>query len=65
MCILVMFGNEFCIKVYNMGGEELFCFGIGFLGKFLYFIKVILYNNEFFVFDVDKKNNCCMVSVFD
>lgn len=51
--------------MFNISGEEFFCFGISFLGKLLYFLKVVVFNNEFFVLDVDKKNNCCMVSVFD
>lgn len=64
-CTPVMPGNEPCIKVYNTGGEELLCFGTGLSGKLLHPTKAILHNNEFFVSDVDKKNNRCMVSVFD
>ena len=64
-CTPVMPGCEPCIKVFNTSGEELLCFGTSLSGKLLHPIKAVLHNNEYFVSDVDKKNNRCMVSVFD
>ena len=64
-CTPVMPGYDPCIKVFNTSGEELLCFGTGLSGKLLDPAKAVWYNNEYFVSDVDKKNNRCMVSVFD
>lgn len=64
-CTPVMPGHEPCIKVYDTSGEELLCFGTSLSGKLLHPTKAVVHNNEFFVSDVDKKNNRCMVSVFD
>lgn len=64
-CTPVKQGHESCIKVFNTSGEELLCFGTSLSGKLLYPSKAVALNNEFFVSDVDKKNNRCMVSVFD
>jgi len=64
-CTPVMPGHEPCIKVYNTSGEELLCFGTSLSGKLLQPTKAVMHNKEFFVSDVDKKNNRCMVSVFD
>lgn len=64
-CTPVLQGHESCIKVFNTSGEELLCFGTSLSGKLLYPSKAVALNNEFFVSDVDKKNNRCMVSVFD
>lgn len=64
-CTPVMPGYDACIKVFNTSGDEVLCFGTGLSGKLLHPTKAVLHNNEYFVSDVDKKNNRCMVSVFD
>lgn len=64
-CTPVMPGYEPCIKVFHTSGDELLCFGTGLSGKLLHPVKAVMHNNEYFVSDVDKKNNRCMVSVFD
>ena len=64
-CTPVMPGYEPCIKVFNTSGDEVLCFGTSLSGKLLHPTKAVMHNNEFFVSDVDKKNNRCMVSVFD
>lgn len=64
-CTPVMPGYEPCVKVFNKSGEELLSFGNSLSGKLLHPIKAVVHNNQYFVSDVDKKSNRCMVSVFD
>lgn len=64
-CTPVKPGYEPCIKVFKTSGDEVLSFGSGLSGKLLHPIKAVMHNNEYFVSDVDKKNNRCMVSVFD
>ena len=64
-CTPVMPGYEPCVKVYNTNAQELLSFGTSLAGKLLRPSKALFQNNEFFVSDVDKTNNRCMVNVFD
>ncbi|XP_074626246.1 uncharacterized protein LOC141884362 [Acropora palmata] len=64
-CIPVMPGYEPCVKVFDPSGLELLSFGNSLSGKLLHPVKAVVHDNQYFVSDVDKKSNRCMVSVFD
>lgn len=64
-CTPVMPGYEPCVKVFDTSGVELLSFGNSLSGKLLYPVKVVVHDNQYYVSDVDKKRNRCMVSVFD
>lgn len=44
---------NFCVLVYNVNGKLEFVFGEG---KLFFLKKVVFFNEELFVFDVDSKS---------